>query len=771
MAIIPYDRITNLQNDQALNPTDPYPAPDMDAEYNALKITTDDLIQHLDIIQRDDGQLENNSVGFDQLREEVLIGFDQPAPWLTNHNYVVGNTVFEDEGFYYCNVAHLSGVFATDLAAGKWSLVADFAQSTEDAQAAAAAAAASAAAAATDADQAQAAAAEATAAQGAFRWNFSTTTTMADPGIGNIRGNGSPASSMTQIAVSANTADAGNPGIMPWLVTWDDSTNTTSRGTLYIRKVSAPQNFAVFDLTGTVVNNGAWAQIGVTYVTHAGTLNNGDPMSVAFMRTGNAGTSGSGTGDMLRANNLDDVVSKPNSRTNLGLGTTDAPTFSLVTLTNPPTVNTHGANKLYVDNAIGGAASLTVSDTPPVGKPDGALWWESDSGQLYVRYNDGSSTQWVVATPQPDFSQLLTPSQGVRYDVAQSLNATQQTQARSNIYAAPLDAMAYSGMQINGSMEVRQELSGNLTVNGYVSDGWFCFKIGTMVFAAGRGATALYSGFPNYLFVTTTTAQPSLGAGDLQILFQKIEGYRIARLGWGSALAQSITIGFWTNHVRTGIYSVSVQNGSTTRSYVATYTQNVSNASEYKTIVVPGCTDGTWAVDETVGMQISFTQAAGSTLTTGSPNTWVTGNFVAATGQVNAVAATSDSFRITGVVILPGSQAPTAAQSPLIMRPYDQELLTCQRYFFMEAAFAQLYAENVSSGVGANAVGLMYKFPVTMRAAPTWTQPTYVLINANAPSSITIGLNSMSMQCVSNVAAGARILIQSSTSFKLDARL
>ena len=49
----------------------------------------------------------------------------------------------------------------------------------------------------------------------------------------------------------------------------------------------------------------------------------------------------------------------------------------------------------------------------------------------------------------------------VRYDTAQSLSATQQTQARINIYAAPYDAMAYSGMQINGGMEVSQENGGN----------------------------------------------------------------------------------------------------------------------------------------------------------------------------------------------------------------------------------------------------------------------------------------------------------------------
>lgn len=126
MAIIPYDRITNLQNDQALAPTDPYPAQKLDQEYNAIKITTDDIIQHLDIIQRDDGQLENDSVGLDQLKDEVLIGFNAPKPWESGYDYVVGDTVFQDNAFWFCEVNHTSTIFSNDLALGYWSLIADF---------------------------------------------------------------------------------------------------------------------------------------------------------------------------------------------------------------------------------------------------------------------------------------------------------------------------------------------------------------------------------------------------------------------------------------------------------------------------------------------------------------------------------------------------------------------------------------------------------------------------------------------------------------------
>jgi hypothetical protein len=54
-----------------------------------------------------------------------------------------------------------------------------------------------------------------------------------------------------------------------------------------------------------------------------------------------------------------------------------------------------------------GTATVIVSDTPPAGAADGALWFESDTGLVYARYNDGNSTQWVIVTPQPDLTQFV----------------------------------------------------------------------------------------------------------------------------------------------------------------------------------------------------------------------------------------------------------------------------------------------------------------------------------------------------------------------------
>lgn len=44
----------------------------------------------------------------------------------------------------------------------------------------------------------------------------------------------------------------------------------------------------------------------------------------------------------------------------------------------------------------GGSASITVSNTAPFATTTGSLWFNSDSGQLFVYYNDGDSTQWIM---------------------------------------------------------------------------------------------------------------------------------------------------------------------------------------------------------------------------------------------------------------------------------------------------------------------------------------------------------------------------------------
>jgi hypothetical protein len=333
----------------------------------------------------------------------------------------------------------------------------------------------------------------------------------------------------------------------------------------------------------------------------------------------------------------------------------------------------------------------------------------------------GSSTLWSRGDHvHPPITTSPTPPAG---DNDTSIATTEFVStaistAVQNIYAAPFDAMAYSGLQINGAMEVTQErtLGTAITANGYICDGWVLAKAGTMALNASLGQSiSLVPGLPNFLGLAIATAQASLSAADFVYVYQGIEGYRTIRLGWGTANAQPITLCFWSVHHRTGLYSGSIRNGAGNRSYAFTYTHNVADVAQYNTVSIPGDTTGTWSIDNTAGLAVSFTVAVGTTFAAPSANAWVAGNFLAAPGQINGVAATTDAFRITGVTVLPGSEAPSAARSPFVMRPYDQELVVCQRYFRWLP-----YHVAFQAYTAGEAMGFWFTFPA-MRAAPTFS--------------------------------------------------
>lgn len=123
-----YNRVTSFSNYQAVNPTTPLPGSSVDQELNEIKETLDAVLANLELIQRDDGDLANDSVGLDQLSAEVTVGFNVPEVWVTSTDYTANtDTVFHGSAFYRCLVTHTSGTFATDLSADKWEEIVDLA--------------------------------------------------------------------------------------------------------------------------------------------------------------------------------------------------------------------------------------------------------------------------------------------------------------------------------------------------------------------------------------------------------------------------------------------------------------------------------------------------------------------------------------------------------------------------------------------------------------------------------------------------------------------
>lgn len=127
---VAYVPATDFSNDEAssVSGRSTVRTANLDAEFSALKTTTDQIRTNLAILQRDDTKLRDGVVELHTLSASTLAlinssGWTKNAAgyaWLTSTAYIVGNFVTNAEDGYLCVIAHTSGTFATDLAAGRW---------------------------------------------------------------------------------------------------------------------------------------------------------------------------------------------------------------------------------------------------------------------------------------------------------------------------------------------------------------------------------------------------------------------------------------------------------------------------------------------------------------------------------------------------------------------------------------------------------------------------------------------------------------------------
>jgi hypothetical protein len=117
---------------------------------------------------------------------------------------------------------------------------------------------------------------------------FSTTTTDSDPGAGNLRLNNGTIGSASIIYI--DDTDANGADMSAYILTWDDSTNSADRGTVYITKKASPATYAIFKVSGASTDASGYVKLAVTHVGSNGSFSNGDTIAVEFARTGNAGS-------------------------------------------------------------------------------------------------------------------------------------------------------------------------------------------------------------------------------------------------------------------------------------------------------------------------------------------------------------------------------------------------------------------------------------------------------------------------------------------------
>jgi hypothetical protein len=277
-----------------------------------------------------------------------------------------------------------------------------------------------------------------------------------------------------------------------------------------------------------------------------------------------------------------------------------------------------------------------------------------------------------------------------------------------NVSAAPNAAVLTANTRnylINGDFTISQENGNNIgTTNGYHPADTWQVAINALTVSTARGALA---GYPFQISYTVGT-KASLAANDYCMFITRLEGVSCHDLLWGGVNAQPAVLRFEANCTMAGTYSVAIQNGDGTRSFLAPITIG-ANAWTTFVVPIPGDTTGTWALDVvTTGIQIYFSTAIGSTFN--GVLGWQGGNKLAVPGMTNG-AATGCTFYLRNVGFYKDPLA-TGKPPPWQPRTYAEEFDLCRRFW-------QSFSIVVENGTLSQST----TFPTPMRVAPTCSSP------------------------------------------------
>jgi hypothetical protein len=281
---------------------------------------------------------------------------------------------------------------------------------------------------------------------------------------------------------------------------------------------------------------------------------------------------------------------------------------------------------------------------------------------------------------------------------------------------------------INGDMRIDQRNAGasvtpiDTVARPYALDRWCTRQSQASKFSIQQSSTAP-TGFINSSLITSLSAY-SITSSDQFVFLQIVEGLNASDLAWGTESAATVNLSFQVRSSLTGTFGGSLRNVNGDRSYPFSYTINVANTWETKTLTIAGDTSGTWVTTNGIGITVGFGFGVGSTLS-GTAGAWAATNYASATGATSVVGTNGATFYITGVQLEKGSTA-----TSFDYRPYGTELALCQRYFETNYDIGTAPANGISNfdgyKSGVRTASELYglhpiKFQVAKRGQPTIT--------------------------------------------------
>ena len=228
---------------------------------------------------------------------------------------------------------------------------------------------------------------------------------------------------------------------------------------------------------------------------------------------------------------------------------------------------------------------------------------------------------------------------------------------------------------INGAMVINQRAT-SVTATGYTVDRFEYVASQSSKATISQDTSVYPTGFNASLKALSSSAY-TVGASEVFMVRQSIEGFNSADLGWGTANAKTVTLSFWVYSSLTGTFGGAIENSDGNRCYVYSYSIPVANTWTQITATIAGDTTGTWVgATNGIGLRVAFTFGAGSTVS-GTAGSWGSTRYFSVTGATSVVGTNGATFYITGVQLEKGSTA-----TSFDYRPYGTELALCQRYYW-----------------------------------------------------------------------------------------